>query len=134
MLMDSVNKYGSDGIPFTGQIAEIKPAEQQLLEITQQIQENIQQIVDNLLPIIQSMVETAVQGFSEIFDELSDLIYPTWIKALMVYPNKRVVHCALYHKKERVRKKNINRILKYYEKAVTDCGRKADVHTKNHRQ
>lgn len=33
-------------------------------------------------------------------------------KAIQLYPNKRVVHLALYAKKSRTRKKNINRILK----------------------
>lgn len=33
-------------------------------------------------------------------------------KAVRLYPNKRVVHLALYAKKSRTRKKNINRIVK----------------------
>ncbi len=33
-------------------------------------------------------------------------------KAVRLYPNKRVVHLALYAKKNRTRKKNINRIVK----------------------
>ena len=32
------------------------------------------------------------------------------------YPNKRVVHLALYSKKERTRKKNMHRIIKDFQK------------------
>ena len=37
-------------------------------------------------------------------------------KAVRLYPNKRVVHLALYAKKSRTRKKNLNRILKGVKK------------------
>lgn len=37
-------------------------------------------------------------------------------KAVRLYPNKRVVHLAFYAKKNRTRKKNLNRILKGVKK------------------
>lgn len=32
------------------------------------------------------------------------------------YPNKRIIYLALHHKKARVRKKNINRIMRWIRK------------------
>lgn len=34
------------------------------------------------------------------------------------YPNKRVLHLAKYHPKERVRKKNMRRVLKWIERGL----------------
>lgn len=34
------------------------------------------------------------------------------------YPNKRVLHLAKYHPKERVRKKNMRRVLKWVERGL----------------
>lgn len=101
--MDSVNKYGSDGIPFTGKIAEIAPMEQQLQRITDALASVIQSITDELVPLIEECIET-----------ISEL----WDAVLKEYPDKRIVWLAFHHKKERVRKKNRNRIIKYCEKAV----------------
>lgn len=49
-------------------------------------------------------------------------------KTISLYPNKRVVHLAKHSKKERVRKKNIHRIIKdvqrYIERERANNGRK----------
>lgn len=37
---------------------------------------------------------------------------------LSVYPNKRVLHLAKYHPKERVRKKNMRRVSKWFERRL----------------
>ena len=105
--MDSVNKYGSDGVPFTGKIAEITPMEQQL-----------QQIIDDFVPVIQCIFDAIVPLIEPFIDEITRL----WNEILKSYPDKRVVWLAFHHPKARVRKKNRNRIAKYIEKAVKDCG------------
>lgn len=101
--MDSVNKYGSDGVPFTGKIAEITPAEQQL-----------QRMIEAFVPIVQSIIDAIVPLIEPAINELNRL----WNEALKSYPDKRVVWLAFYHPKARVRKKNRNRIAKYIAKAV----------------
>jgi len=35
---------------------------------------------------------------------------------MMSYPNRRVIHLALYHRRKRIRKKNLKRIMKYFER------------------
>lgn len=101
--MDYVNKYGSDGVPFTGKIAEITPAEQQL-----------QQMIDAFVPIAQSIIDAIVPLIKPCIDEITGL----WDQILKSYPDKRVVWLAFHHPKERVRKKNRNRIAKYFAKAA----------------
>lgn len=101
--MDSVNKYGSDGVPFTGKIAEIKPAEQQL-----------QQIIDAFVPVAQCIIDAIVPLIEPCIDKITQL----WDEILKSYPDKRVVRLAFHHPKARVRKKNRNRIARYIAKAV----------------
>lgn len=101
--MDSVNKYGSDGVLFTGNVAEITPAEQQL-----------QQMIDAFVPVVQSIIDAVAQLIEPVIDEVNRL----WGEVLKSYPDKRVVWLAFHHKKAKVRKKNRNRISKYIMKAV----------------
>lgn len=103
--MDSVNKYGSDGVPFTGKIAEIKPSEQQL-----------QQIIDALVPVVQSIIDAIVP----VIEHYSNEITRMWDAILKAYPDNRVVWLAFHHKKAKVRKKNRKRIVRYINKAVRD--------------
>ena len=102
-MTDSMDKYGSAGVPFTGDIAEIKSA-----------QEQIQRMIDALVPVVQRMIDALVPFIPPILDEITNL----WEAMLRSYPNKRVVWLAFHHKKERVRKKNRKRIIEYYVKAA----------------
>ena len=101
--MDSVNKYGSDGIPFTGNIAEIASEEQQL-----------QQMIEACVPIVRSIIDAVVPLIEPAIDALNRL----WDEVLKSYPDKRVVWLAFHHPKAKVRKKNRNRIAKYIKKVV----------------
>lgn len=97
-----VDKYSS-GVPFTGEIAEIKPSEQQIQQMIDAFVPFAQGIIDAIYPLI----KPAVDAFSQLWDEV-----------LHSYPNRRVVWLAFFHPKARVRKKNRNRIVKYIAKAV----------------
>lgn len=60
-----------------------------------------------LQPIIEAIAETlrpTIKAIGELTEQIIDL-----------YPNKRVLHLAK-HGKPRTRKKNINRIIKYFER------------------
>lgn len=105
--MDSVNKYGSDGVPFTGKVAEIVPAEQQL-----------QQMHDALVPLFQSIID----ALAPMIKQCTDAVTHLWDEILKSYPDKRVVWLAFHHPKARVRKKNRNKIAKYIKKAVDRDG------------
>lgn len=101
--MNSVDKYGSDCVPFTGRVFEPAPAEQQLREIFDALVPEFEKILDALVPAI----ESCVKAINEIWDEI-----------LKQYPDKRVVWLAFYHPKERVRKKNRNRIVRHILRTV----------------
>ena len=60
-----------------------------------------------LCPIIETIAETLRPIIEKVGDVLKQIIN--------VYPNKRVIYLAK-HGKRRTRKKNINRILKYFER------------------
>ena len=106
-MMDSVNKYGSDGVPFTGNVAEIIPAEQQL-----------QRMIEACVPLVRSIIDAVVPLIEPFIDEMNRL----WDAIMKSYPDKRVVWLAFHHPKARVRKKNRNRIAKYIKKAVNADG------------
>ena len=101
--MDSVNKYGSDGVPFSGKIAEIEPVEQQ-----------IQKIIDAFVPVVQSITDAIAQTIEHCIGAITNLLDAV----LRSHPDKRIVWLAFHHKKERVRKKNRNRLIRYIHKAV----------------
>lgn len=65
-------------------------------------------------------IEGVVQEMVEVLAPIVEKIYETVKKitdaVLHYYPNKRVLHLALHHPKERVRKKNIHRIGRWVEK------------------
>lgn len=119
--MDSVNKYGSDGVPFTGEIAEIMPEEQQF----QKINDAWNQFCTDAAKILKPCIDSLVLAFQSVIDGIVPLIghcinvtTHLWEEMLKTYPDKRVVWLAFHHKKAKVRKKNMARIKKYMEKAV----------------
>ena len=58
-------------------------------------------LADALAPQIQQLIK----DFTHLYDQI-----------LRSYPDKRIVWLALHHKKERIRKKNRRRILKWVER------------------
>lgn len=104
--LQSVDKYSSN-VPFTGQIAEIKPLEQQIQQIIDAFVPVVQCIIDAVVPLI----EPCIGAITRLYDEV-----------LKSCPDKRVVWLAFHHPKAKVRKKNRHRLVKYIEKAVNACG------------
>ncbi len=64
---------------------------------------------------LQGSIQEAVEFMMPIVKEMWELIKSV---SYMVerYPNRKVKHLALYHPKERVRKKNIHRIMRWIER------------------
>lgn len=95
-----INEY--EGIE-RAQRAEPKTPEEQLAAFAEALRPVMKEIADTIQPIIKRLAEM----LPPIIETLSDF----WEQIIELYPNKRVVHLAKYAKKERVRKKNINRII-----------------------
>lgn len=55
---------------------------------------------------------------AKVFSEAVSTVQAYTETLLSVYPNKRVLHLAKYHPKERVRKKNMRRVLKWVERGL----------------
>lgn len=54
----------------------------------------------------------------KVFSEAVSTVQAYTETLLSVYPNKRVLHLAKYHPKERVRKKNMRRVSKWFERGL----------------
>lgn len=83
--------------------AEIERAGAALKEALKEAEELLRPIVENLVEIMRGLVENAKKVAQQIGSALWDL-----------YPNKRVKHLAR-HGKQKTRKKNASRILKWFK-------------------
>ncbi len=72
----------------------------------------VEDFIKTLIPLIQEIGVAVISAFRKIAEQISQQI----IAVIKLYPNKRVVYLALHHPKERVRKKNMHRILKWIER------------------
>lgn len=74
------------------------------------------------------IVECIVESLFPTIQNIAKQMFKICEKTISLYPNKRVVHLAKYSKKERVRKKNLHRIIKdvqrYIERERANNGRK----------
>lgn len=69
-----------------------------------EVLKNLRQVANSLSIVINIYVEAVVKELKHIFDELK-LLTSDYAKS-----HRRVVYLAYYHRKARVRKKNINRL------------------------
>ncbi len=74
--------------------------------------ELVKDFIEALVSLIQEIGVAVISAFRKIAEQISQQI----IAVIKLYPNKRVVYLALHHPKERVRKKNMHRILKWIER------------------
>lgn len=74
--------------------------------------EDFKKAVEAIQCVVQAITETLTPVFKkafEVFKELYDVL-------LQRLPNKRILYLAVYHPKERVRKKNMHRIMRVIER------------------
>lgn len=80
--------------------------------------EKIAETIKVLTPIMCEIGKRIKAAFGTVF-EFCDRVY-TYDKTVKSYPNRRVVWLAFYHKKERVRKKNYRRVLRWLERRLNE--------------
>ena len=89
--------------------------------------EELQKVFDDLNDKKTEDIQKAVEAIQRLAQALSEVLTPIMEKVLEAikkvsdailhcYPNKKVLHLAIYHPKERVRKKNIRRIMRWLER------------------
>lgn len=71
----------------------------------QKATESMQRLAEKIAEILTPILDTVMQVLKRMCDCVSHL-----------YPDKKVLHLAMHHPKERVRKKNIRRIKRWIEK------------------
>ena len=69
--------------------------------------EKIDRVVEALQPIVANIVEVLTPAIQEAMTAINNM----WRSVMECYPNRRVVHLALRHRKKKIRKKNANRII-----------------------
>lgn len=74
------------------------------IEAIEKLSEVVKEIVDKLVEIIKKAAEQVII---------------LWRAIMKNYHNKRVVHLALYSKDQKVKKKNINRIMKWLRRWIS---------------
>ena len=74
----------------------------------------VQIMIDALVPAIQELIYAIAPLFAEAVKNITGISEA----AINSYPNKRVLHLAKHHPKERVRKKNMRRVLKWIERGI----------------
>ena len=69
--------------------------------------EKIDLVVESLQQIVANIVEVLTPAVQEAMTAINNM----WRSVIECYPNRRVVHLALHHRKKKIRKKNTNRII-----------------------
>ena len=69
--------------------------------------EKIDRVVEVLQPIVANIVEVLTPAIQEAVTAINNM----WRYVIECYPNRRVVHLALHHRKKKIRKKNTKRII-----------------------
>lgn len=111
------DKYGSGGhlyVPGVSETADPVSIEQAFQNLKDALIQAYKPVLDTCVQIVQNIMDALTPQVQQALKEivrLCDLV-------LESYPDKRIVWLALHHKKERIRKKNRNRILKWIERNV----------------
>lgn len=116
---ESCDKFGSGGVVWNGDPVATKPTAQQVQELKDALVLCGQRLLDELVPICQRLIDALAPAIDQTLKKLSVL----WDDILKSYPDKRIVWLAFHHKKERVRKKNRHRIIKWIERMERQNGR-----------
>ena len=69
--------------------------------------DKIDRVVEALQPIVANIVEVLTPAIQETMTTINNI----WRSVIECYPNRRVVHLALHHRKKKIRKKNTKRII-----------------------
>lgn len=79
--------------------------------------ENTNEQIDHAVSTDSTLSQTIKNNITTFFEELVELLLPLVNEILDLYPNKRVIYLSK-HGKHRVRKKNVKRIAKWFEREV----------------
>lgn len=74
-------------------------------EDIQRAVEALQRLTNAIAEVLNPIIDKTWEAFKKIMDAV-----------LHTYPNKKVLHLAMRHPKERVRKKNMRRIMRWIER------------------
>ena len=98
---------------------------EQKVPILMQNNEKVEELLERTAKAAIDVVEEVVKAIRQIAEEIAPIIYEFAIAASATakniysqYPNRRVVWLALHHKRERVRKKNIRRIMRWVQSDI----------------
>ena len=67
---------------------------------------------------VAEIVKVLVERIWEIVKRVAEHIQKLWRTVIENYQNKRVVHLAIHHKDLKVRRKNMNRIMRWLRRYI----------------
>lgn len=113
---DSCDKFGSGGALYVPGVSETVDHPVSMEQATEKIKKAIVEaflpVIEECARIVKSFMDVVVPYINPLMEEIKRL----WDLVLDSYPDKRILWLATHHKKERIRKKNRNRILKWIER------------------
>lgn len=86
------------------------------LKKSQNLNEAVKNLKTALIEAIAPICDAITQLIEGICANIPQIVSEINYVTILSYPNKKVLHLALHHPKERVRKKNMTRIRKWLEK------------------
>lgn len=86
------------------------------LKKSQTLNEAVENLKTALIEAIAPLCDAITQLIEVICANIPQIVSEINYGKMRFYPNKKVVHLAFNHPKERIRKKNMNRIRKWLEK------------------
>ena len=114
-LIKAQQNYNAECCPFIADIYAEGTAEE-LQKVCEDLRGEIKtEDFQNAVGTIQGSVQEMLGELASTLESIVKLTKQIE-GAILHYPNKKVLRLALYHPKERVRKKNIHRIMRWVEK------------------
>jgi hypothetical protein len=112
---ESCDKFGSGGSLYVPDVSEtVVPGsiEDEIRKVKEAFIQSFKPVIEELTRIVQNITDVIVPYINPVIDAIKHI----WDLIIQSYPDKRIVWLATHHKKERIRKKNRNRILKWIER------------------
>ena len=111
-LIRAERNYNAECCPYIVQ-AYAKGTAEELQKTFEDLTGNKSEDFQKAVEAIQRLAQSLVEVLKPIIDSTIETIKKMCDAVLHNYPNKRVLYLAMHHPKERVRKKNRNRIIKW---------------------
>lgn len=115
-LMQAQQNYDAECCPYIVDVY-TKGTSEEVKEVLEDLKGKSEaEDFEKAVEAIQALSKAITEALTPFLDAAMQTIKKIYGAVLHYYPNKRVVHLAVHHPKEKVRKKNQHRIMRWIEK------------------